>query len=300
MGKNNDMEINENASEEIEIKKGKKDKKKKIKEDKKKKNKDINKDIEAETKEEATEDAKEEAKENVKEEVKEAKEGPKKEKEDETKEEASDNAKEDIIDDFEDTKSKKSKNKKSEKKPDEVNIVNDLLWLIVYIGIVILICFCIIKFVGCRSRVDGSSMNPTLTDGDNLWVDKLSYTFGDPKRFDIIIFNPNGDENITYVKRIIGLPGETVSMDLDGKIYINGQLLNENYALKETFFPTSIGILSGGNEIVLGDDEYFVLGDNRNNSMDSRRADPGNVKREYIVGKVVLRIYPFSKFGFVD
>ena len=195
---------------------------------------------------------------------------------------------------------KKKKSKKDEKKnPEDVNIVKDLLWLIVYIGSVILICFLIIKFVGTRSRVDGSSMNPTLHDGDNLWVDKLSYTFGDPKRFDIIIFNPNGNEKITYVKRIIGLPGETVSMDLDGKIYINGQLLNENYALDEPFLPSSIGILSGNNEIVLGDDEYFVLGDNRNNSMDSRRSDPGNVKRDYIIGKVVLRIYPFSKFGFV-
>lgn len=189
--------------------------------------------------------------------------------------------------------------KKVQKKPEEVNIVKDLLWLIVYIGTVILICFLIIKFVGTRSRVDGSSMNPTLYDGDNLWVDKLSYTFGDPKRFDIIIFYPNGNEKITYVKRIIGLPGETVSMDLDGKIYINGQLLNENYALDEPFLPSSIGILSGNNEIVLGDDEYFVLGDNRNNSMDSRRSDPGNVKREYIVGKVIVRIYPFSSFGFV-
>lgn len=202
-----------------------------------------------------------------------------------------------------DRKKDKNKDKKSEKdvkRPEDINIVKDLLWLIVYIGIVILICFAIIKFVGCRSRVDGSSMNPTLYDGDNLWVDKLSYTFGDPKRFDVIIFNPGGNEKVTYVKRIIGLPGETVSMDIEGKIYINGQLLNENYAFDEPFIPMGLGILSGDSEIVLGEDEYFVLGDNRNNSMDSRRSDPGNVKREYIVGKVVLRIYPFSRFGFVE
>ncbi len=172
------------------------------------------------------------------------------------------------------------------------NVVNGIVF--------ILICFLIIKFVGCRSRVDGSSMNPTLADGDNLWVDKLSYTFGKPKRFDVIIFNPNGNEKITYVKRIIGLPGETVTMDIEGKIYINGQLLNENYALEEPFLVQSLGILSGDNEIVLGEDEYFVLGDNRNNSKDSRSSDPGNVKKEYIIGKVVLRIYPFSKFGFID
>lgn len=197
-------------------------------------------------------------------------------------------------------KEKDDKKSKEERKPEDVNIVKDLLWLVVYIGMVILICFLIIKFVGCRSRVDGSSMNPTLTDGDNLWVDKLSYTFGDPKRFDVVIFYPNGNENVTYVKRIIGLPGETVTMDHDGKIYINGQLLNENYALDEPFIISNLGILSGENEIVLGEDEYFVLGDNRNNSMDSRRSDPGNVKRDYIIGKVVLRIYPLSKFGFID
>ena len=197
-------------------------------------------------------------------------------------------------------KEDKEEKESEERKPEDINIVKDLLWLIVYIGTVILICFLIIKFVGCRSRVDGSSMNPTLADGDNLWVDKLSYTFGKPKRFDVIIFYPNGNESVTYVKRIIGLPGETVTMDADGKIYINDQLLNENYALKEPFIVQNLGILSGGNEIVLGDDEYFVLGDNRNNSMDSRRSDPGNVKREYIVGKVVLRIYPFSKFGLIE
>ena len=85
-------------------------------------------------------------------------------------------------------KKRKSKKKKTQK-PEEVNIVKELLSLIIYIGIVVLICYFILNFVGCRSKVDGSSMNPTLEDKDNLWVDKLSYTFGDPKRFDVVIFN---------------------------------------------------------------------------------------------------------------
>ena len=127
-------------------------------------------------------------------------------------------------------KKRKSKKKKTQK-PEEVNIVKELLSLIIYIGIVVLICYFILNFVGCRSKVDGSSMNPTLEDKDNLWVDKLSYTFGDPKRFDVVIFNY--DENTTYVKRIIGLPGETVRIDQNGNIYINGKLLKENYG-KET------------------------------------------------------------------
>lgn len=187
---------------------------------------------------------------------------------------------------------KKKRKKKKDKKPEEINIVKELLSLIIYIGIVVLICYFILNFVGCRSKVDGSSMNPTLEDKDNLWVDKLSYTFGDPKRFDIIIFNY--DENTTYVKRVIGLPGETVRIDQNGNIFINGKLLKENYG-KETILNNG----RAGSEVYLGSDEYFVLGDNRNNSIDSRWSDVGNVSREDIVGKVVLRIYPFKKFGLI-
>lgn len=192
-----------------------------------------------------------------------------------------------------DKKNKKRK-KKKDRKPEEVNIVKELLSLIIYIGIVVLLCFIIINFVGCRSRVEGESMMPTLNDKDNLWVDKLSYTFGDPKRFDVIIFNYN--EDTTYVKRIIGLPGETVRIDKDGKIYINDRLLVENYG-KEKISANNLGRAS--QPVLLGKDEYFVLGDNRNNSSDSRWADVGNVQREDIVGKVVFRIYPFKDLGFV-
>lgn len=191
-------------------------------------------------------------------------------------------------------KKNKKRKKKKDKKPEEVNIVKELLSLIIYIGIVVLLCFIIINFVGCRSRVDGESMMPTLNDKDNLWVDKLSYTFGDPKRFDVIIFNYN--EDTTYVKRIIGLPGESVRIDKDGKIYINDRLLVEDYG-KEKISSNNLGRAS--QPVLLGKDEYFVLGDNRNNSSDSRWADVGNVHREDIVGKVVLRIYPFKDLGFV-
>ncbi|MCM1082627.1 MAG: signal peptidase I [Clostridium sp.] len=173
-------------------------------------------------------------------------------------------------------------------------MVKELLSLIIYIGIVVLLCFIIINFVGCRSRVEGESMMPTLNNQDNLWVDKLSYTFGDPKRFDVIIFHYN--EETTYVKRIIGLPGESVRIDKDGNIYINDVLLREDYG-KEKISANNLGRAS--QPVLLGKDEYFVLGDNRNNSSDSRWADVGNVQREDIVGKVVLRIYPFNDFGFV-
>ena len=192
--------------------------------------------------------------------------------------------------------SKKDKRKeKAKKKPEEINIVKELLSLIVYIGIVVLFCFFIINYVGCRSLVDGSSMEPNLHDGDNLWVDKLSYNIGDPKRFDVIVFNY--DEDTTYVKRIIGMPGETIRIDQNGNIYINEMMLVEHYG-KEVILPTNIGRAS--QSILLGKDEYFVLGDNRNNSQDSRLASVGNVSREDIVGKAVFRIYPLSDIGIVD
>jgi signal peptidase I len=189
---------------------------------------------------------------------------------------------------------KKRKRKKKETNGKDVNIVKELLSLIIYIGAIVLLCYFIIAFVGCRAKVDGHSMNPTLQDNDSLWVDKISYRISDPKRFDIIIFDY--DENTDYVKRIIGLPGERVRIDQDGNIYINDELLEENYG-NERIRSTNIGRAS--QTILLGSDEYFVLGDNRNNSSDSRYADVGNVKREDIVGKVRLRIYPFSSMGFI-
>ena len=189
---------------------------------------------------------------------------------------------------------KEKKSEKESKKPEEINIVKELLSLIIYIGLVVLLCYFVINFVGCRSRVDGSSMNPTLEDGDNLWVDKLSYRFGNPKRFDVIIFNY--DEDTTYVKRIIGLPGETVRIDQDGHIFINDQLLKEDYG-KEVILPTNLGRAS--QPVVLGEDEYFVLGDNRNNSKDSRSADVGVVHGKDFVGRAWMRIWPFEKIGWI-
>ncbi len=187
---------------------------------------------------------------------------------------------------------KKKRKKRRQRKASEVNIVKELVSLIIYFGIVILVCFLIITFVGCRSKVDGNSMNPTLNDRDSVWVNKLAYRIGDPKRFDVIIFNY--DEDTTYVKRIIGLPGETVMIDQEGNIYIDGEILQENYG-KERIFASNLGRASS--PVILGHDEYFVLGDNRNGSSDSRWADVGNVNRSQIVGKAVFRIFPLNAIG---
>ena len=182
---------------------------------------------------------------------------------------------------------------KSTKKPDQAeqtSPAHEILSLLLYIVIVFGICFLIITFVGQRSRVSGSSMEPTLSDGDNLIVDKISYRLHDPERFDIIIFPYQYEENTYYIKRIIGLPGETVYINDAGEIYINGTLLKENYGLETIQNP---GLAS--EPITLGDDEYFVMGDNRNNSTDSRFASVGTIKRQDIIGKAWVRIYPFNK-----
>ena len=168
--------------------------------------------------------------------------------------------------------------------------LNTAIYLLCVLGAVWLV----ITFVGQRTEVEGASMENTLHNGDNLIVDKLSYRFRDPERFDIIVFPFQYQANTYYIKRIIGLPGETVQIMDDGSIYINGEKLEENYGM-EVIKPETIG--RAAEPIELGDDEYFVMGDNRNNSSDSRTDMVGNIKRENIIGKAWLRIWPVSDFG---
>lgn len=169
-------------------------------------------------------------------------------------------------------------------------LLNTAIYLLCVLGAVWLV----ITFVGQRTEVEGASMENTLHNGDNLIVDKLSYRFHDPERFDIIVFPFQFQDNTYYIKRIIGLPGETVQIMDDGSIYINGEKLEENYGM-EVIKPETIG--RAVEPIELGDDEYFVMGDNRNNSSDSRTDMVGNIKRENIIGKAWLRIWPVSDFG---
>lgn len=169
-------------------------------------------------------------------------------------------------------------------------LLNTAIYLLCVLGAVWLV----ITFVGQRTEVEGASMENTLHNGDNLIVDKLSYRFHDPERFDIIVFPFQFQDNTYYIKRIIGLPGETVQIMDDGSIYINGEKLEENYGM-EVIKPETIG--RAAEPIELGDDEYFVMGDNRNNSRDSRTDMVGNITRENIIGKAWLRIWPVSDFG---
>lgn len=172
-------------------------------------------------------------------------------------------------------------------------ILKEILSTSVYILVVLLITFLIVKFVAVRTEVIGPSMEPSLQSEDNLIVEKISYRFKDPKRFDVIVFPFQYAERTYYIKRIIGLPGETVQIDENGTIYINGEVLNENFGKEIINNP---GIAS--EPIHLGQNEYFVLGDNRNDSADSRDPSVGNVYRKDIIGRAWIRFWP--KFNAVE
>ena len=188
-----------------------------------------------------------------------------------------------------------SKEDNKEEAPEqEQSIWRSLGGTLLYLLVIVLLTWVIVTFVGQRTKVDGHSMEPTLSDGDNLIVDKLSYRFHDPERFDIIVFPFQYQANTYYIKRIIGLPGETVQIMEDGSIYINGEKLEESYG-REVIQPETIG--RAAEPIVLGEEEYFVMGDNRNYSSDSRTDIVGNIKQEDIIGKAWLRIWPLSDFG---
>ena len=169
--------------------------------------------------------------------------------------------------------------------------LREALGMVVYMGIVLGVTFLIITYVGQRTHVSGDSMKNTLNDGDHLIVDKITYRMREPVRYDIIVFPFRYKENTFYIKRIIGLPGETVQI-AGGEIYIDGEILKESYGQEVIKDP---GIAES--PIELGEDEYFVLGDNRNESSDSRDPSVGKIRREEIVGRAWLRIWPLNKFG---
>lgn len=168
--------------------------------------------------------------------------------------------------------------------------------LIIYAVIIVLCVTVVPRYVIQRTQVDGDSMKNTLHNEESLIVEKVTCKFTDPDRFDIITFYPKGrDHEEYYIKRVIGLPGETIQIKGD-TIYIDGEELEENYGREPM---ESAGIAE--EPIKLGDDEFFVLGDNRNESVDSRDGeDVGVVKRKNIDGRAILRIYPFSEFGTIQ
>jgi signal peptidase I len=150
------------------------------------------------------------------------------------------------------------------------------------------VIWAIVNFASARFVVDGSSMEPNLHTGQFLIVDRLSYRFGEPERGDIVVFEYPGLPEKDYIKRIIGLPGEEVSIH-DNVVYVNGRSLDEPYIRTPTSYTGTWTV---------GPDQYFVLGDNRNNSSDSH--DWGMLDRELIVGKAWLSYWPISEWGLVE
>ena len=188
-----------------------------------------------------------------------------------------------------------SKEDNKEEAPEqEQSIWRSLGGTLLYLLVIVLLTWVIVTFVGQRTKVDGHSMEPTLSDGDNLIVDKLSYRFRDPERYDIIVFPYQHAENTYYIKRIIGMPGETVQIR-DGYVYIDGKRLTSDIYGKEKIKDPQ----TAAEPVMLGDDEYFVMGDNRNHSMDSRDPGVGVLTRKDLIGRAWVRIYPFDNIGVI-
>lgn len=181
----------------------------------------------------------------------------------------------------------------AENKLRKEKLCNLLEW-VVYVVILVVLAFLILNYVAQRTIVDGTSMNPTLQDQDSVLVEKLSYRFDDPERYDIVVFRYLHQKDTYYIKRVIGLPGETIQI-IDGYVYINGERLESD------IYGNDIMLSPGraSEPITLGEYEYFVLGDNRNGSSDSRSDSVGNVARSQIVGKAFVRIWPLSEFAFL-
>ena len=174
-------------------------------------------------------------------------------------------------------------------KPDVKNSIWKELWeyikMIIFVVVVVLI---VNNFLLINARVPSESMEKTIMTGDRFLGNRLAYLFDDPERFDIVVFKYPDDESQLFVKRVIGLPGETVEIK-DGKVYINGS----ETPLDDSFTPeTPTGDYG---PYVVPEGSYFMLGDNRNHSGDSRFWKQPYVQKEKIVGKAILRYFPGIK-----
>lgn len=166
------------------------------------------------------------------------------------------------------------------KKKISKEMIHEILVTLFYCFAAVLIAFVLVFSFGMKVSVIGVSMEPALYNGQEVLVDRFSYKLLSPKRGDIVVFLPNGNKNSHYyLKRVVGLPGETVQI-IGGYVYVDGVLLEEDDSYDKIADPGIADV-----QITLGTDEYFVLGDNRNNSEDSRSGNVGAVKKDNITGK---------------
>lgn len=171
-------------------------------------------------------------------------------------------------------------------------IAIEIVLYIVEIAFVVFLAFGIIHFGFAKASMVGDSMSQTLQNGDSLLINKFVYKISKPNRFDVIAYRSGSSEyGYINIKRVIGVPGDRIKI-VDGDVYIGGEKLIENINVEKM---TTAGLAE--EEIVLDENEYFVLGDNRNNSEDSRFASVGMVVKDDIVGKVWIRL---NSFGFVS
>lgn len=175
---------------------------------------------------------------------------------------------------------------------EETNMLRRVIGWIVDIIVVISLAWFVVYGFGTQIRIVGQSMMPGLRENDVVLMNRLAYDLGSPKRFDVVVFER--EDNKSNVKRIIGMPGETLQIR-SGSIYINGERLDTPEGLDQV----SLAGLAE-NPVTLEDDEYFLLGDNRDGSEDSRFANIGNVKREQIQGKIWLRLMPLIDVQLIE
>ena len=175
------------------------------------------------------------------------------------------------------------------KRPLVKKILLELFFWAIQLAAVIFLAYFIVYYAIEKTEMVGVSMEATLNDGEEVIINKFSYRFTEPKRFDVIVFKQSGKEHRYYdIKRIIALPGETIQIK-DGLIYINDEVVDDIVNVDEM---NNYGLAD--EKITLEENDYFVLGDNRNNSEDSRFASVGTIRKEEIIGKAFLRLKPFN------
>ncbi len=194
---------------------------------------------------------------------------------------------------IEEDTSKKQNKKEQEEKDEPFDLHKELIEDAKLIIQAVITALIIVIFIAQPVRVRGDSMKDTLHDGEKLFMEKVSRYYGGLDRFDIVIFDPENesDPGALYVKRIIGLPGERIRIDEDGNIYINGEKLEGDVYGREVIEDPGMA----EEEITLSDKEYFCMGDNRNESLDSRFKEVGPVNIKQIKGHPLFQMFPFKK-----
>ncbi len=171
-----------------------------------------------------------------------------------------------------------------------IEFVMDILETIVFVGSLFIVIY---LFILQPNQIRGASMEPTFDSGDYIFTSKITYRFRKPERGDIVVFRSPRNPDIEFIKRIIGLPGDSVRISAED-IYINGRLLQENYISAKTPLWEG-GFIKDNEEVIIPAEKVFVMGDNRPRSSDSREF--GFVDVDSIIGQVFYRYFPSDKIG---